>query len=523
MGAGVVFAVALLNCYSGPLARWDTTLAVVDAIRVTLAAVLVAIAVMFELAGHLRKLVAAPLSLSILMGLAAILPATAILKLHALAPAAVLLLLSLRMLMLVARDGNWRRAVAPLLGGAAIGYWTFLLSYVDGYKMPWEDVSTMLGQVHVDLLFHSGIVNMLRYYGIGSTGVDGTIPFPYYFGSHRVAEAFSSILDIQPLTFYSAIFPLLLGPLFVAMFYFFAVSMHGYILNRDTSDHQVPGTRGSLFWLLIAIVFIGVLPLRFRRDLGLFDNVFHSESFGMGVLLAYLPGVFLFECMARRSPLRSWVVCMIVGSVFLGALCMVKLSVACVVAATAGYLLLRLSRSWLQRACGMLALAAPLAYGLWSTRGTPSGDSGPGIVDMIKPFAFLRDVIEPRLWPLSFIAFFGPIILFLLVRVIPLRARSPVTLRVRFNTFQLLDVEFAIVMVIVSVIPSLILSIPQASANFFSEVSYWFVLPMLAVILFERITSLSKSGKVACGRPAAYGAPYSSDESGHHLSELKRN
>ncbi|BCF98099.1 hypothetical protein PPGU19_026680 [Paraburkholderia sp. PGU19] len=368
-----------------------------------------------------------------------------------------------------------------------IGYWTFLLSFVDGYKTPWVNEATMFGQVHVDLLFHSAIVNMLRLYSVGSIGVDGAIPFPYYFGSHRIVEALSGILDIQPLTFYSVVFPLLLGPLFLAMFFFFAVSFQTFLLNREYFNRDSPSLRSELFWLVSAIVFIGIFPVEFRRNLGLFDNVFHSESFGIGVLVAYLPGVFFFEYIGRRSHMRLSVVWMILGGVYLAGLCMVKFSVASVLAGTAAYLLLRLKLAWRHRLFGFLTITMPLGYGLWITRGSPSGDSGPSVMEMIKPFAFLRDLIEPRLWVVSFVAFFGPFILFVLLRLMLPRTSTRKTWPARFRALEFLDLEVLSVLLTISVIPSLVISVPQGSTNFFSEVSYWFVLPMLSVVLSDRL------------------------------------
>lgn len=498
--ATVVFAIALLGCYSDAQLRMDATQAILNAIYVTAATVLVAITVMFELAERLRDRVMASLSLSIVVGLAVLAPTMAVLGLHPLIPKAAILLISLHLIRLLSGEASWRRGVAPLLSGAVIGYWTFLLSFVDGYKSPWITEAAMFGQVHVDLLFHSAIVNMLRSYGSGSIGVDGAMPFPYYFGSHRIVEALSGIVHVRPLPFYSVVFPMLLGPLFLTLFFFFAVSFQKSVLIRERSDRSSSGTHSGLFWWLLAIVFVGVFPTEFRRYLGLFDNVFHSESFGIGVLFAYLAGVFFFEYIARQRTMRLNIAWLALAGVYLAGLCMVKLSVACVIAGAAGYLILRLRLSWRNRLLGILAIAAPLCYGLWTTRGGPSGDSGPTFVEMIKPLAFLRDTVPSRFWLLSFIAFFGPFILFVLLRTLLRRKPSLHALRAEVTALKLIDVEMLAALVIVSVIPGMVLSIPQGSTNFFSEVSYWFVLPMLAVALSECVQSF-------CAVDGAHSAP----------------
>lgn len=501
--ATLVFAISLFDCYSYVQVRMEATQAILGAIYVASATVLVSITVMFEFAEKLRNRVAVPLSLSIVVGMVALAPIMGVLRLHPLIPKVAILLASLHVIRLVAREAGWRRAVAPILGGAVIGYWMFLLSFVDGYKTPWIAEATMFGQVHVDLLFHSAIVNMLRSFGVGSIGVDGATPFPYYFGSHRIIGALSGILDVQPLTFYSVVFPVLLGPLFLALFFFFAASFQAFLLNRECSGHDKPGTRNGLFWLLSAIVFVGVFPAEFRRFLGLFDNVFHSESFGIGMLFAYVPGVFFFEYISQKQPMRLTVAWLALGGAYLAGLCMVKLSVACVIAGTAAYLLLRLKLSWLSRMSGLLTIAAPLCYGVWITRGGPSGDSGPKLVEMIKPFAFLRDTVDPGFWLLSFIAFFGPFILFVWMRALLHPMSLLNTLKADVAALNLVDVEALTALLIVSVVPGMVLSIPQGATNFFSEVSYWFVLPMLAVTLFERAKNYYLV-EIACPTPVVH-------------------
>ncbi|WP_144144812.1 hypothetical protein [Paraburkholderia sp. BCC1884] len=502
LSATIVFAVALLSCYSNAQTRIDATQSLLNAIYVTSATVLVGIAVMFELAESLQNKMVAALSLSIVVGLAALAPTMAILGLHPLLAKAAILLVSFHVIRLLAREGRWRRAIAPALSGAVMGYWTFLLGFVDGYKTPWIAEATMSGHAHVDLLFHSAIVNMLRSYGIGSIGVDGASPFPYYFGSHRIVELLSRVLNVPALAFYSVVFPLLLGPVFLAVFFFYGVSFQTFIRNRELSVPISFGTRNNLFWLLFAIVFIGVFPAEFRRFLGLFDNVFHSESFGIGMVFAYPPGVFFFEYIGRRRAASLNVVWPIVGGLYLAGLCMVKLSVACVVAGASAYLLLRLKISWRNRVLGFLAAGVPLCYGVSVTRGSPSGDSGPTISEMIKPLAFLRDTVEPRFWLLSFVAFFGPFIMFVLLRVLFRRNSFANTLMTDVKARELLDVEVLTALLIGSVIPGMVLSIPQGATNFFSEVSYWFVLPMLAVTLSELlqrygIVDISRGAPVA--------------------------
>lgn len=55
----------------------------------------------------------------------------------------------------------------------------------------------------IDELYHASICNMLRTYGVASTGLDG-VPFqPYHFGSHWLFARLCNLLDVRVIDFYS--------------------------------------------------------------------------------------------------------------------------------------------------------------------------------------------------------------------------------------------------------------------------------------------------------------------------------
>lgn len=376
--------------------------------------------------------------------------------------------------------------------GAVIGYWSFLLTYVDGYKLPWVSEAVHTGTAHVDLLFHAAITNMLTRYGVGSLGVDGLAPFPYHFGSHHVVTVLYRALDIGPLQFYSVVFPLLFCPVFFVFLFFFALSYRSYLRRTLAESGPWEAEGAGWFWTVFAILFIGLLPLALRRTLGVWDNVFHSESFGMAVLASYLAGVWFLERMGRNGVGIGWYAWPVFAA-YLVVLCLLKVSVGLVVGTVGIYLLARLPLSARQRALGGAAILLALLYGLLATR-APSGDmaDGPSLLDMIKPMAFMRDIIQPGLRWQAFFSFFGALLLLVLVRVWPARGRADTPFRVRLMSGRLIDLEMAVVLTFVSIAPGLILSVPQGGTNFFAEVSYWWVQPMAAVALGRLFASAAQ-------------------------------
>jgi len=494
----VVFAAALLSSYPNGLLEAGGTRGIIDAIYIATAAVMTGLSAMFEVAQRLQNRISIPLSVSFVSGLTVAGAALFVLPQLRPLPAVVVLLLGTRAIF-VLRQFKWQDVLFPLLGGAMLGYWAFFLSFVDGYKNPWVDDAVLLGRVHVDLLFHSGIVNMLLYYGVGSLGVDGIQPFPYHFGSHRIVAALSSLFKIQPLSFYSVIFPLIFSPFFIAALLYLTVAFRGFLQRNSTVKKNIGLTEGKWFWVTLVILFIGVIPAFTQRQLGLFYNAFHSESFSAAMLFAYIPCMLFFEGIAGRAPRRLNFAWLVLSALYLLELCTLKISVAFVFAGVAGYLLLRLRMSWSGRIYGFVALTAPLTYGLWLTRADSDSESGLSLMQMLKPFAFIRDLIPANLRFESFCAFFGPPIAFLLLRITLCRPSLWHEFRLsRLGNYDSIDIEAFVILLFISVTPSLVVSVPQGATNFFSEISYWLTIPMLSVVLSTHLQNHRIGGHI-CG------------------------
>lgn len=403
-------------------------------------------------------------------------------------------MVAVRLLMTAVRAGP-RAAVVPMLAGVAIGYWAFLLSFVDGYKTPWIEQAILSGTVHVDLLFHAAIANMLGGYGVGSLGVDGLATFPYHFGSHRLMMVLYGLLGIDPLQFYSVVFPLIFSPLFVCVMFLFAVAFKGF-LTRVEGNESSPGNSPAWYWAVASICFIGVIAAPTRRELGVWENAFHSESFGVALLVAYLGGIWLFDQLGGQKRLRiTWWGGLLLA-LYLWVLCLLKISVGLVIGAVFGYALLRSRESIYRKLLGCLAIALPLGYGLWLTRANTNGDqAAASLLESIKPFAFLRDSVGPDLYVFSFLAFFGPVIIFVLYRLLFPRQNRTSGLRLRLKNRTLLDVELAVVITVTSVLPGIVLEVPQGSTNFFAEVSYWWMQPLMAIVVSRVLTRFTAASR----------------------------
>ena len=490
----ICFALALHHWVSAPTLTPDASLT--TAILAAAAAVIGTVAVIFEvrLLAMRRHWFQSPL-LALAIGFLAGLALLWAVPKHVDIAYVTFGVAVIRLLMMAVSAGP-RAALVPMLAGVAIGYWAFLLSFADGYKTLWIEQAILSGTVHVDLLFHAAIANMLSGYGVGSLGVDGLATFPYHFGSHRLMMVLYGLLGMGPLPFYSVVFPLIFGPLFVCVMFLFAVAFKGFLARVEGSGSS-PGSTPAWYWAVASICFIGVIAAPTRRELGVWENAFHSESFGVALLVAYLGGIWLFDQLGEQMRIRITWRTGVLLALYLWVLCLLKISVGLVIGAVFGYVVLRSRETIFRKLLGCVAIALPLGYGLWLTRAnTNGGQADTSLLDSIKPFAFLRDSVGPDFYVFSFLAFFGPVIIFVLYRLLLPRQKQAPVLRLRLKSHTLLDVELAIVITVTSVLPGIVLAVPQGSTNFFAEVSYWWMQPLMAVVVSRvlmRFTAASQT------------------------------
>ena len=82
-----------------------------------------------------------------------------------------------------------------------------------GFINPLIDQLVLRGQVYQDVLMNMSVSEMIRTYGVSSTGLHGTPYFGYHWGAHAAIGLASSILSIPVSVGYSLLLPLTAIPL----------------------------------------------------------------------------------------------------------------------------------------------------------------------------------------------------------------------------------------------------------------------------------------------------------------------
>jgi hypothetical protein len=378
------------------------------------------------------------------------------------------LLLAVRLVRWVAAGRGWRLVLLPL-GAALVGLGIAGNLWGIGYLHPLFVEGLAFGRGHIDELFHATICNMILTYGVPSTGLDGTPFLPYHTGSHFLFALLCRGLGTTALEFYNRDFAIIFVPFLLHSLFVAALAL------APPGEEERPRF-GVLSWLLAVCALVGFLPVAVAKDLGDFQS-WESESFCVALsaaLLATAIGwpivrrVVLAPTSVRFSALALAAAAFALGLAVIG---MFKISVMFVLFVAGGYVAVRVSRGRKSLAVlGLLAPAVVACYVVYKVGVTP-GDRG-GATN-VRPLDFPRNYVPAQWW-----GYFLPFQLAWLGAALACRfARAgaatvaDVVEGVRLGKF--LDVELLLVVAAASLLPGLLLAIPDGSAVYFLDVQRW--------------------------------------------------
>jgi len=107
------------------------------------------------------------------------------------------------------------KSFLTLAAGMAFMVFMILLFYSQGYHSVLFPEKIILGQAHIDTLFHSSMSNMFSTLGWASTGLNGSPYIPYHWGSHALFAGLKNWTGLGTLMFYNIAYPAVFLPLFI--------------------------------------------------------------------------------------------------------------------------------------------------------------------------------------------------------------------------------------------------------------------------------------------------------------------
>jgi hypothetical protein len=401
-----------------------------------------------------------------------------------------------------ARSLTALRVVSLCLFALLLGLYAAGSVWGEGFENPLFVENLCNGYAHIDTLYLATLANMLRTYGVSSTGLDG-LPFvPYHFGSPWIFARVSNLLDLPVIDFYNLAYPVIFAPFVVFSLLTFAVSV-GEIW-RGSGQVPEPSSRGAgfrvpglLFWFLAAAGVIGVLPRGIPVEpLTRAALIFASESYGLAIAVALL-GIAAVSALSRDLATAPQVrrINVLLGFVFLCALPSVigllKISVIMLLVAAAVWFFVRLRLYRYKIMAASFIYALIFLYWDWLFIYTREYGRRAGIA----PFSELKALVGFTWWSYYWLFCYAWMLLFVALRLREEGARTLGELWAAFRERRLLDVEFVLIIAVVGSVPEILLG-DYSSVHYFTDDQHWLALGLtLAFVL--RPASSGRRGNLA--------------------------
>ena len=346
----------------------------------------------------------------------------------------------------------------------------------------------------IDELYHASLANMIRTYGVPTTGLDGLPFMPYHFGSHWLFARLCNLLDAGVIDFYTRGYRVVFVPFGV---YSLGVLAAG-LAQKSRGDGVKRLGLGGLFWLIVLVGYVSFMPYPpFGTPIYAWATIIISESYALAVAVSLLSlawGWSFLQGVRDRS--YRWSANVVLGGLviagLMAAISLLKISQAVILGAAAAYFFVRLA--WYRSPVLSFLTAAAAAGGL-SVLGLAFN---PNLRRRGKRLFALRVRAGMR---------GAPTVALLLALLLPRavdRRRPPSPRGTRGRTFgdlalavrgrKLLDIEFLFAAALVGSLPAMI---PYSSAVVFVEYQQWLSLALLLSIVIRRAVTERDAGGCA--------------------------
>ena len=342
----------------------------------------------------------------------------------------------------------------------------------------------LLGDFHIDQLFHCSISNMIKTYNISSTGLDGLPYLGYHIGSHWAFANISNLLNINVLTFYNKAYPIIMIPLFFKSFLNFSIILKEIIAPKRKIKFNF------LFWLILYIGFVFFLPRDFllKRNIAVrWDAIFRSESYLVSLILTFLFFSLIiyfwkdFKLNKNKLKSNNIIFLLIVSPISIAVIGICKISLMFLILAVALYLFFRLKLYRYIYFIISIILTFSISFFIYKNF-SPQLDAGKSFF----LFYFFKKFIK---YPILYIIFhyftswfYIATKFYLKIRNDNIKVISKDFIKRLFKYFknkEFIDIEVIMVLVIIGSLPNLFLLSPGGATFYFSEFQFWFSLSLI--------------------------------------------
>lgn len=349
--------------------------------------------------------------------------------------------------------------------------WVGPVCWVFGYLKPYIiEGWAVVGTDRSDTPFHLAIAQMLKTYGVPSTGLDGIPAMNYHWGSHWFFAQLSNLLHLPVTVIYQLCYPAIIAPLLFRTFLSFVLEMK----EASGRDNQSKSGFNFTFWMIFLAIFIGLFVSYWAGNkwaentgtgTGATAFILTSESYAFSIMLMF----GLFGCahnywLHRDSLSRAQnvLILFLIFPVLISVIGLVKVSTLFMVCSLAGYLFLRLGmyKKWLLFASMAVICITALFVALLVFE--PRENHG-----SLSWFFFYRsrDISLPLYLFLFYIWTYIFIVIFFVSRRLHKSERHQVN-----NSPKTLPLECVIWVAVTGFLPGMVLRIQNYDALYFTEI-----------------------------------------------------
>jgi hypothetical protein len=313
-----------------------------------------------------------------------------------------------------------------------------------------------------DTLYNLSIAQMIKNYGVASTGLDGTPSIYYHYGCHWIMAQLSKFTGIHLVHVYNFGYPLIFIPLFFSIFLQFIFQVQEWLFKKTDGE--------LLFLLLLMCLFIGVPNHLYAGGLlGISGLVNDSFVISLIILFAFLhTGLLFWQSHTKNVWLFTFLTFL-----FVVAAGIVKISTGFVLTGLLCYLFIRFGL-YLQLRCWvcLLIVIGGFLFTYWMTAETlpfgirkVGGDEG---IQQYLHFYKHTHTFEPVSW-------FGGFYLWLYLTVFLVFVLLPSSggksrIRYLWKNKMMLPAEILVVVALVGVLPSLLIAFNGGNSMYFSGI-----------------------------------------------------
>jgi hypothetical protein len=328
-------------------------------------------------------------------------------------------------------------------------FWAGALIWGAKYHNPLFYEQIILGLAHSDVIFATAVSNLIKTYGIPSTGVDG-LPYLYFhWGNNWLFAYLSGLINISTIKFYNLCYPVIFIPFYFKSLLLFVVDFKRY---KNFSPR--------LGWLLFILLFIVYIGRNTFSDLG-------NEAYLMAVSFSFLLFCIIISALrAVKNDMADRIIhdklfFYILLPVFIGIIGLCKISVGFLLIGLYGYLFLRMR--WYKNnkifiSFIISSLIFIVAYLAASNKGAIEGYNNLSqIAEYIKSWNLFFSIDYLFMWIFIFLFLFQEKVFALF------------DLKIAFAQKKLLEIEIFLVIALLGLLPGAFLKIAGGSDWYFSD------------------------------------------------------